>query len=210
VAKKSELFTAIAGTMKELGFKRRKSNYEYLVDLGPGIEGWCSFADSNHGGDSALWIATFIGMRWKAIEDRIAAWCGDVVPGWDGRSYVCTVSSNVGYLAPQAQWLEHRVDLAQISINECIQPIISDVTDIGLGFMRSHASYAGLIKALKLGKGQLPGRSTERLPLAFALAGDSEGAYRELAKMRQEIDEASYMSVRYLRFIDGFEGEFSK
>ena len=208
MAKKSEFFSAIAGEMKDLGFKRRKSNYEYVIDLGSGVEGWCSFADSNHGGGAGLWIATFVGLRWEAIEGRIEAWCGDVVPGWDGRFYVPTFSSNVGYLTARVQWLEHQVDLAGASIEENIRPNIADVTEIGLDFMRSHASYRGLIEALKIGHGQLPDRCLERLPLAFALAGDREGAYRELENMRRKVDEESYMSVRYLRFIEGFVSEF--
>jgi hypothetical protein len=123
------------------------------------------------------WIATFVGMHWEAIEDRIAAWCGDAIPGWDGRSFASTVSSNVGYFAPRAPWLEHRIEPEGVSIEECTQPNISDVTDVGLNFMRSHA-------------------------------GDRDGAYRELEGLRRRIEEASFMSVRYVRFIEGFEGEF--
>jgi hypothetical protein len=48
----------------------------------------------------------------------------------------------------------------------------------------------------------------ERLPLALALHGDTEAAYDELAKMRQEIGDSSNMMFRYLRFIEGFEAEF--
>ncbi|MHA4950945.1 hypothetical protein ACX27O_26850 [Micromonospora sp. SD19] len=206
--KKSELFAAIAGEMKTLGFRRRKSNYEYLLDLGPGIEGWCSFADSNQGNRSVLRIATFVGVRSQEIEDRIAAWCGDVVPGWDGRFYVPTVSANVGYFTSQAQWLEHCVDLAGESIEDGIRSNVSDVTKIGLDFMRSHASYEGLIAALKVDKGQLLDRRIERLPLAFALAGDIKGAHRELEDMRRRIDDQSLLAVRYIRFIEGFESEF--
>ncbi|WP_282698284.1 hypothetical protein [Streptomyces sp. CC208A] len=208
--RKSEVFAAVAGEMKSLGFKRRRSNYEYVLDLGNGFEGWCSFADAAKGEKTVLWVATFTGVRCVQVEDRILEWCGDVVPGWDGRSYVATVSMNVGYLTPQAQWLEHRVDLAEVSAEDAIQANISDVTDIGLGFIREHTSYAGLVAALETGKGQMADRRLERLPLALALQGDIEGAYRELASMKQRVSDGSFLTPRYLRFIAGFEGEFPR
>jgi len=207
VIKKSALFSAVAGEMKKLGFKRWKSNYEYVIDLGPGFEGYCSFADSTHREKTAVWIATFAGIRCEAIESRIAAWCGDVIPGWDG-SYVPTVSANIGYFTERVEWLEHRVDLTGDSIEDGIRPSISDVTEVGLGFMRSHASYPGLIEALEFGRGQLTERRLERTPLAYALAQNLEGAYRELEEMKRMVDEGSLMAVRYLRFIEGFESEF--
>ncbi|MFM9615179.1 hypothetical protein [Streptomyces niveiscabiei] len=206
--KKSEVFAAVAREMKSLGFKRRRSNYEYVIELGDGFEGWCSFADAVRGEQAAVWVGTFVGVRCAEIEDRILEWCGEVVPGWDGRSYVATVSMNVGYLTPQAKILEHRVDLAAESIADVIAPNICDVTEIGLGFMREHASYAGLVAAAELGKGQLSDRVLERLPLALVLQGDVEGAYRELARLKSRVDEGAFLSPRYLRFIAGFEEEF--
>ncbi|CAM5400001.1 hypothetical protein [Streptomyces aurantiogriseus] len=206
--KRAELFSAVAHEMKGLGFKRRKSNYEYVLDLGPGFEGWCSFADATKGEKTALWVATFVGVRSAEIENRILAWCGDVVPGWDGRFYVPTVSMNVGYLAPESQWREHRIDLAAHSVEDAIRPNLSDVTDIALDFLREHASYAGLAAAMKLDRGQLTERTMERLPIALALQGDMEGAHRELAPMRRQVDEAAYLAPRYLRYLQGFETEF--
>ncbi|MET8977849.1 hypothetical protein ABZX85_19740 [Streptomyces sp. NPDC004539] len=111
--KKAEVFAAVARKMKDLGFKRRRSNYEYVRER------------------TALWVGTFVGVRCAEIEDRILEWCGDVVPGWDGRSYVATVSMNVGYLTPRAKMLEHRIDLSADSVAEAIAPNISDVTEIG-------------------------------------------------------------------------------
>ncbi|WP_329184702.1 hypothetical protein [Actinacidiphila glaucinigra] len=206
--KKSEVFASVAREMKSLGFKRRRSNYEYVLDLGDGFEGWCSFAEATKGEQSTLWVATFAGVRCAEVEDRILEWCGDVVPGWDGRSYVATVSMNVGYLTPQAKWLEHRISLTEESVADVIAPNISDVTDIGLPFMQEHASCASLVTALELDKGQLSDRSLERLPLALVLQGDVESAYRELARMKLKVDEASFLAPRYLRFIAGFEKEF--
>lgn len=206
--KKSELFAAIAAEMKRLGFKRRKSNYEYVLDLEPGFEGYCSFADASKGEESLLWVATFAGVRCDAIEDCITAWCGDPVPGWDGRSYVTTVQMNVGYLTDKMQWLEHQVDLTEEPVESSIRANISDVTDIGLGFMKGHASYAGIAEALKMEVGQLRGHVIERIPLALALQGDIEGAYRELAPMKQRMADRNNMIFRYLRFVEGFESKF--
>lgn len=206
--KKSELFSAIAAEMKSLGFKRRKSNYEYVLDLGPGFEGYCSFADASKGEKSLLWVATFAGVRCDAIEDRITAWCGDPVPGWDGRSYVTTVRMNVGYLTGTMQWLEHQVDLTEQPVESSIRATISDVTDTGLSFMREHASYAGIAEALNMETGQLSSRLIERIPLALALQGDVEGAYRELAPMKRKIADENNMMFRYMRLMEGFEREF--
>lgn len=206
--KKSELFAAVAAEMKRLGFKRWKSNYEYVLDLGPGFEGYCSFADASKGERSLLWIATFTGVRCHAIEDRIVAWCGDPVPGWDERSYITTFHSNVGYLTDRMQWLEHQVDLTEDSIESGIRASISDVTDIVLGFIRGHASYSGIAEALNTWTDPIPARVIERIPLALALQGNIESAYGELEKMRRKITEESNMMFRYLRFIEGFESEF--
>ena len=206
--KKSELFAAIAAEMKRLGFKRRKSNYEYVLDLGPGFEGYCSFAGASKGEKSLLWVATFAGVRCDAIEDRITAWCGDPVPGWDGRSYVTTFRMNVGYLTDRMQWLEHQVDLAEDPVESGMLASISDVNDIVLGFISGHASYIGIAEALNIKAGQLTGHVIERIPLALALQGDMEGAYRELTRMKQRVADGNNMMFRYLRFIEGFESEF--
>jgi hypothetical protein len=72
VLKKSELFSAIAAEMKRLGFKRRKSNYEYVIDLGPGFEGHCAFADAAMGEKDLLWVATFAGVRCGAATRYLA------------------------------------------------------------------------------------------------------------------------------------------
>ncbi|MFJ4809005.1 hypothetical protein [Streptomyces longwoodensis] len=206
--KKSEVFSAIAHEMKALGFKRRRSNYEYLLDLGNGYEGWCSFADAVKGEKSALWAATFVGVRCAEIEERILKWCGEVVPGWDRRSYVATVSMNTGYLTPRVRWLEHRIDLTEESAGRVVAPIIADVTDVVIPFVQQHTSHSAMISVLQHGQGQLADRILERLPIAMYLQGDIEGAYRELAKMKQRVDDGAYLAPRYLRFIDEFESEF--
>lgn len=194
--------------MKRLGFRRRKSDHEYVIDLGPGFEGSCSFADATKGEKDLLWVATFAGVRCDAIEDRITAWCGDPVPGWDGGFYVATFGMNVGYLTDRMEWLEHEIDLTGDSVENGIRASVSDVADIGLGFIRGHASYPGVVEALNITAGQLPARRMERVPLALALHGDTEAAYKELADMRQQIEDKSNMMFRYLRFIEGFEAEF--
>lgn len=209
--KKADVFAALAGEMKGLGFRRRRSNYEYVTDLGDGFEGWCSFADAPKGSANVLGVATIVGIRSEDIEDRIQRWCGEVVPGWDGRSYVATVSMNVGYLTPRQQWTEHLIGLADSGpAAEAIAANLSDVTDIALPFMRQHASYRGVASALELGSGQLVDRVVERLPLALALQGDIEGAYRQLESLRERISEGSYLAPRYLRFLSGFERELPR
>jgi hypothetical protein len=128
--RKPELFAAMAREMKSLGFRRRKSDYEYVLDLASGFEGWRSFADAAKREKDALWVATFTGVRSAEIEGRILDWCGDVVPGWDGRFYVATVSMNVGYLTPQREWLERRVDLTGDFAEDVIRPNLADVTGV--------------------------------------------------------------------------------
>lgn len=206
--KKSEVFKEIASAMKAVGFRRRASNYEYVLDLGHGFEGWCSFADHAKRGSSNLLVATFAGVRCSAVEERIARWCGDVVPGWDGRSYVATVSANVGYLRPEAQWLEHPVDLTGDAPAESAQRNMQDVTGIALEFLRRTASYQGVTQALITVKGQIPDRQIERLPLTYALQGEYEKAQHHLSFMRKLVDDESYLAPRYLRYLAGFEEEF--
>lgn len=207
--KKAEIFSALATEMKNLGFRRRKSNYEYVLDIGEGFEGWCSFADSVKGGDrNTLWVATFVGIRCEQIEERISRWCGEVVPGWDGRSYVATVSMNVGYAGDGAEWSEHAVRLDGVSARAETARSVGDVADIAAGFISGHASYSGLVRAMRTKGGQLADRRRERLPLAMALLGDMQGAHRELTEMRQQVDEGSFLAPRYLNYLGSFLEEF--
>ncbi|MFF8589461.1 hypothetical protein ACWIFK_29245 [Streptomyces althioticus] len=155
-------------------------------------------------------MAPFAGVRCTAVEERITRWCGDVVPGWDERSYVATVSTNVGYLRRDAGWLEHVLDLTEGTPVELVQGLITDVTDVALGFFREAASYAGVARALRHGKGQMPDRRLERLPLVLALRGDLEEARRELDLMRRAVEEGAYTTPRYLRYLAGFEEEFPR
>ncbi|GAA2246138.1 hypothetical protein GCM10010145_11310 [Streptomyces ruber] len=62
---------------------------------------------------------------------------------------------NVGYLTPQREWLEHRVYLADDSAEDAIRPALADVTEIALDFLQRQASYAGLVSAMELDKGQM-------------------------------------------------------
>lgn len=208
--KKTELFSALAGEMKNLGFKRRRSNYEYVLDLGDGFEGWCSFDDDPKGEKNVLWVSLFAGVRCAEVEDRIQAWCGEVVPGWDGKFYVATTSMNLGYTLTPPAWLEHRIDLSGDQADEAVEPVVSDVAGPGLRFLRDSASYAGLTAAFELGQGQLADRVLERLPLTLALQGRTRQAHEALDRMRLRIDEGSYLAPRYLRFISGFEDEFPR
>ncbi|WP_433041768.1 hypothetical protein [Dactylosporangium sp. CS-033363] len=205
--KKAELFSALKTEMQALGFKRYKSNFEFHLDLGAGIEGSCAFADSNHGRPGALFVATIVGVRLAAVEDRVAAWCGDVVPGWDGY-YVPTVAMNTGYLTAERQWQEHPIDLAAESPVSVVGPILADVKDIALPFLRSHASYAGVLDVLRTGQGLTGGLPIERLPLLHALVGDLDAAYEALEDMRRQIEDGSGFPFRNMPYIEGFEAEF--
>jgi hypothetical protein len=207
---RAEVFRALTAEMTGLGFRRWRSDGEYVMDLGEGFEGWCSFADRTRQGGRILSVAPFAGVRCTAVEERIARWCGDVVPGWVERSYVATVSTNVGYLRREAGWSEHVLDLTEGIPVEVVQGLLADVTDVALGFFREAASYAGAARALRHGKGQMPDRRLERLPLVLALRGDLEEAHRELDVMRRTVEEGDCTTPRYLRYLAGFEEEFPR
>jgi hypothetical protein len=168
---------AVAARMRHLGFRKWKSSFEYLIELGPGVEGWCGIPATRRGEHSRL--SATIGIRCNAIEDRITAWCGDPVPGWQG-DYITTVAMNIGYLMPQDQWMDYPVNLTEANADAGVQPLIADIANVGLPFMRSHALYDGLIDALITGRGRVGGPAIERLPLAHALDGDLTAAHHAL------------------------------
>lgn len=180
------ILTAIEQRLKSLSFKKQPVGF--LRALEPNVSGYVGLLVSTHLPRGRIGVSAVIAVISKPVEDAIRKLS-------DNSPYVneLTLSTQVGYITPEANYLQWIFDpaLPELTGPE-IEKIIRAIGKYGLAFMHEHTTLDSIITELEAKHFTTNEVRQYRLPVIYLLAGRREKALwfvnQELEKMRTRTD----------------------
>jgi len=144
-----------------------KQNDALLKPLDQDASGWINFNVSTNHPSSRVGLSLFVGVLYSPIEDLVRRLCRQPFP------YGPTISVALGYLTPEARFLEW-IFSPEINTEEEIGKIILATKQYALPFMSKHTTLESIITELEAKRYTVNDLRRFRLPAAYLLANQKE------------------------------------
>jgi hypothetical protein len=194
-ALRNEIQILTGDALKLLGF--RKKGDVWLFPLGTtAASGWLGLNTVSRP-DGRVGISPVIGIRHEQIESMMKELSGD--PSVNAP----TISASLGYLMPQARYLEWLFEDAPFHYHSECQRMVEAIEVYGISFFKSNSSLETIIGHLEQGRYTYNESPAYRLPIGYVVSGDTSAAIAYANQKAEDLgsreDEAAR---RYRDFVE--------
>jgi hypothetical protein len=167
-ALRNEIQILTKDALKSLGF--RKSRDVWLFPLGvTEASGWLGLNTISRP-DGRVGINPVIGVRHEQIESMKTELSGD--PSVNAP----TISALLGYLMPEARYLEWLFEDAPFDYHSECQRMVKAIEVYGISFFKSNSSLETIIGHLEQGRYTQNESTAYRLPIGYVVSRDTSAA----------------------------------
>jgi hypothetical protein len=188
----------VATHLVEAGMQKRKGDI-FTRELVPEVLGWIGLNRAYKRKEGILEINPVIGVRHQELEELLASLLHETF-----HPYVPpTISIALGYLTAEHRFKSWRFESGR-NADAVAQTLVENVLEFGYPFMTAYSTLPAITKAMEASTG-VPSELAYRVPLAYALMGDSSKAENFLAQKLAELGKAENpYAVRYKTFASRF------
>lgn len=188
----------IATHLVEAGMQKRKGDI-FTRELVPEVLGWIGLNRAYQKKEGVLEINPVIGVRHQELEELLASLLHETF-----HPYVPpTISIALGYLTAEHRFKSWQFESGR-DADAVAQTLVENILEFGYPFMTAYSTLPAITKAMEAGTG-VPSDLAYRVPLAYALMGDSSKAENYLAQKLAELGDAENpYAVRYKTFASRF------
>jgi len=167
-ALRNEILTLAGESFQSLGFRKNKD--VWLLPLGEmQASGWLGLNAVNRR-DGRVGINPVVGVRNEQVETMMKELSGD--PSITAP----TISISLGYLMPEAKYLEWLFEGAPFDYHSECHRMVRAIELYGIPFIRSKSHLETIIGDLEQGRYTHNESAAYRLPIAYTLSGDTNAA----------------------------------
>lgn len=183
------VITVVENGLKVLGFRKTKG--VYVRSLGYGAIGWLGLNSATHRSDGRVGINPVVGVRLERIEDIVAELMGE-----KGARFGPTISTPLGYLMPEARYLEWLFEPTPFDYESESQRMVKAVEVYGIPFMTENGTLESLVRNLKQLRFTSKEMAVYRLPIAHLLAGETSLAVSYVDSQVKELGDRDDLAAR--------------
>jgi hypothetical protein len=181
---------------------RKKWNV-YVLPLRESVSGWIGLGRLTNCGPNRVGISPTVGVRYERIEsiiERLSDW----------RRPAPTISTNVGYLMPQRDYVEWIFEPSPFDYVAEAEKVVQAISLHGLPFMKANSSLDTIVADLENLLFTYKESAAYRLPAAYLVAGKRELAVAYVQHHQESLAGHPDAERRYGTFTNALFEEAQK